>query len=237
MGGVLSSLQGGSFGSGFVSAGLVALAMPAIKINISGQVRQALVGALAGGTISQLTGGKFASGAVSGALQVAMMGGSPPSELATGSGDGEIQPVSVPDSIKVEKSGFKTPSEAALAAGGIYGPEGVTRQQEAQLAITQIDKNNWGYLTPSWGPKDATRVDPTNLFNAYRAAGYKIKYWMQGHFDGNLNFSAIDFSLVWRSGKSAPSRKTFMVNRMGEVRFLTSEHLESAFRGIPLRLK
>ena len=95
MGGVLSSLQGGSFGSGFLSAGLVAMAMPAIKINISGQVRQALVGALAGGTISQLTGGKFANGAVSGVLQVAMMESNPISsehafadEGGRGPGDG-----------------------------------------------------------------------------------------------------------------------------------------------------
>jgi hypothetical protein len=69
-GGVVESLQGGSFGHGFVAAGLTANFMPQVG-GYSAPVRTAL-GALIGGTISAVTGGKFANGAISGAVQGAM---------------------------------------------------------------------------------------------------------------------------------------------------------------------
>ena len=69
-GGVVESLQGGSFGHGFVAAGLTAAFMPQVG-GYSAPVRTAL-GALIGGTISAVTGGKFANGAISGAVQEAM---------------------------------------------------------------------------------------------------------------------------------------------------------------------
>lgn len=69
-GGVIESLQGGNFGSGFVAAGLTAMFMPQLG-GYTAPVRTAL-GALIGGTISAATGGKFANGAISGAIQGAM---------------------------------------------------------------------------------------------------------------------------------------------------------------------
>ena len=69
-GGVVESLQGGSFGHGFVAAGLTTYFMPQVG-GYSAPVRTAL-GALIGGTISAVTGGKFANGAISGAVQGAM---------------------------------------------------------------------------------------------------------------------------------------------------------------------
>ena len=69
-GGVVESLQGGSFGHGFVAAGLTAAFMPQVG-GYSAPVRTAL-GALIGGTISAVTGGKFANGAISGAVQGGM---------------------------------------------------------------------------------------------------------------------------------------------------------------------
>jgi hypothetical protein len=71
-GGVVESLQGGSFGHGFVAAGLTTYFMPQVG-GYSAPVRTAL-GALIGGTISAVTGGKFANGAISGAVQGAMAG-------------------------------------------------------------------------------------------------------------------------------------------------------------------
>ena len=68
----MESLQGGKFGNGFISAGLTAAVMPALRIK-SDAVRTA-TGALVGGSISKATGGKFANGAISGAIQAAMMG-------------------------------------------------------------------------------------------------------------------------------------------------------------------
>ena len=61
-GGVLTTMQGGNFGSGFLAAGATEAASPAIdKI---GNVPGRLVAAVAiGGTVSKLSGGKFANGA------------------------------------------------------------------------------------------------------------------------------------------------------------------------------
>jgi RHS repeat-associated protein len=65
-GGVLSVVQGGNFGNGFVTAGI----MKGIgKINTSDTFGRTMVQAIAGGTLSKLTGGKFANGAVSSAMQ------------------------------------------------------------------------------------------------------------------------------------------------------------------------
>jgi RHS repeat-associated protein len=70
-GGVISVLQGGKFGHGFVSAGLT----KAINVNgiygvdqgIGHTIARTAMAAVIGGTISQITGGKFANGAVTAA--------------------------------------------------------------------------------------------------------------------------------------------------------------------------
>jgi RHS repeat-associated protein len=65
-GGVMSSLQGGNFGHGFISAGI----MKGVgKIETSATLGRTLIQAIAGGTISRLTGGKFGNGAVTAAIQ------------------------------------------------------------------------------------------------------------------------------------------------------------------------
>lgn len=72
VGGVLSEIQGGSFGSGFITAGVAAIATPIINGNVSSAVGRVIVRSLIGGTVSHLTGGKFANGAVTAALQSAL---------------------------------------------------------------------------------------------------------------------------------------------------------------------
>jgi len=69
LGGVVSKLEGGRFGQGFLSAGIgEALAPGMSKLPpAAGIVTEALVG----GTISELAGGKFANGAVSAAFSYA----------------------------------------------------------------------------------------------------------------------------------------------------------------------
>lgn len=65
-GGVLSDVQGGKFGHGFISAGI----MKGVgKIQTSATLARTLVQAIAGGTVSKITGGKFANGAVTSAIQ------------------------------------------------------------------------------------------------------------------------------------------------------------------------
>ena len=70
-GGIVESLSGGSFGHGFLAAGLTASVMPQVG-KIGNDITRTAVGALVGGTLSVATGGKFANGAVSGAIQGAM---------------------------------------------------------------------------------------------------------------------------------------------------------------------
>nr|WP_105180212.1 RHS repeat-associated core domain-containing protein [Pseudoalteromonas sp. T1lg21] len=152
-------------------------------------------------------------------------------QVASGTG-GKGTPASVPDEIKIEASGFKTQEEAAIAAGAQYGEEGVKNKQELQLAIVRVGKDEYGYLTPGWGPSGAAIINPGDLFDAYKKAGFDIASWMHGHWDGQLNFSANDFGLVWK--KTYP---TFMVNRKLEVRKLTNKHLKKAFKSLPANYK
>jgi RHS repeat-associated protein len=72
-GGVLSSLQGGKFGHGFVSAGLTKGFMSHSGFDYSDGSSSAVIGrtivaAIVGGTISEMTGGKFANGATAAAM-------------------------------------------------------------------------------------------------------------------------------------------------------------------------
>jgi len=65
-GGVLSDLQGGNFGHGFITAGLMKGIGKFAKQDTPARV---LIQAVAGGTVSKLTGGKFGNGATTAALQ------------------------------------------------------------------------------------------------------------------------------------------------------------------------
>jgi len=73
-GGVFSALQGGSFGHGFVSAGLAKFLDVKILDGIEDPALYALANVAAGGTVSAVTGGKFASGALTAAFQVSFNG-------------------------------------------------------------------------------------------------------------------------------------------------------------------
>ena len=69
-GGVLSELQGGKSGHGFITAGV----MKGVGMGIDGNVDmhdagKTVIMAIAGGTVSKITGGKFANGAVTSAMQ------------------------------------------------------------------------------------------------------------------------------------------------------------------------
>ncbi len=68
-GGVQSSLSGGKFGHGFVSAGITSAASPALnRVPHGGRT---IANAVVGGTASRLSGGKFANGAVTAAMSYA----------------------------------------------------------------------------------------------------------------------------------------------------------------------
>jgi hypothetical protein len=68
-GGIMSDLQGGKFGHGFISAGFTKWIGKAWTLNSENVLGNSLKQALVGGTVSTLTGGKFANGAYTAALQ------------------------------------------------------------------------------------------------------------------------------------------------------------------------
>ena len=70
-GGILSELQGGKFGHGFMSAGLtkavnITSLLPGSSTSLD--VTRTLIAAVVGGSISEISGGKFANGAVTAAF-------------------------------------------------------------------------------------------------------------------------------------------------------------------------
>ncbi|MGO0309661.1 RHS repeat domain-containing protein [Endozoicomonas acroporae] len=72
-GGVISELQGGKFGHGFISAGVTKFAMGSVGFidnnhNASAVAGRTAVAAFIGGTVSELTGGKFGNGARTAAM-------------------------------------------------------------------------------------------------------------------------------------------------------------------------
>jgi RHS repeat-associated protein len=74
-GGVMSSLQGGKFGSGFASAGVSEAAAPYVdgldpanRIGESVSATRVVASALVGGTVSTISGGKFGNGAITAAF-------------------------------------------------------------------------------------------------------------------------------------------------------------------------
>ncbi|MCV6622749.1 MAG: discoidin domain-containing protein [Cellvibrionaceae bacterium] len=78
VGGITSTLNGGKFGHGFVSAGLGAAAGSISGLGGSGAgavTGRIAVGAVVGGTASKITGGKFANGAAYGAFAAALSEG------------------------------------------------------------------------------------------------------------------------------------------------------------------
>ena len=74
VGGVMSSIQGGKFGHGFLSAGLTQAASGAISkigngsMSIGARIARVSAASIVGGTVTKVTGGKFANGAVTAAF-------------------------------------------------------------------------------------------------------------------------------------------------------------------------
>lgn len=68
-GGVMSDLQGGKFGHGFISAGFGAVAGGAFG---KAPINRIIGSAVVGGTLSKITGGKFANGALTAAFAAAL---------------------------------------------------------------------------------------------------------------------------------------------------------------------
>jgi hypothetical protein len=70
-GGVISVLEGGKFGHGFVSAGVAEAGASTIDANLHSSFAKVAASAMVGGSVSYLAGGKFGNGAATGAMQMA----------------------------------------------------------------------------------------------------------------------------------------------------------------------
>ncbi|MCB1584593.1 MAG: RHS repeat-associated core domain-containing protein, partial [Xanthomonadales bacterium] len=151
-------------------------------------------------------------------------------ELVGSGPGGKSDKATIPANISVEKDGFKTMADVAKYITSKYGNDVVTNRQELQTAIVKIGKNNYGYLTPGWGPVDAKIVDVGDLYDAYKNTGFSIMSWMHGHFDNQLNFSAQDFASAWHPDTKVVRRKTFLVNRKLETKVLNNLHLHRAMK-------
>ena len=84
-GGVISVLQGGKFGHGFVSAGVAEAGASTIDGNLHSKFAKVAASAMVGGSVSYLAGGKFGNGAATGAMQMAfneLAHGTPPIDSA-----------------------------------------------------------------------------------------------------------------------------------------------------------
>lgn len=81
VGGMISHMQGGKFGHGFISAGVSKVSTPAIS-TLGNAYAEGVAAAIVGGTTSRLTGGKFENGATTAAMAYAF------NQLAS-SGDGD----------------------------------------------------------------------------------------------------------------------------------------------------
>jgi hypothetical protein len=91
-GGIMSDLQGGKFGHGFISAGVGAVAGGAFG---KAPMARIIGSAIVGGTLSKITGGKFANGALTAAFAAALRADwgtqADASVPATGSGSGDFE--------------------------------------------------------------------------------------------------------------------------------------------------
>jgi hypothetical protein len=67
-GGIMSDLQGGNFGHGFLTAGVMK-GFGKINFGDTNVIGRTVLQAMVGGTVSRITGGKFANGAITAAIQ------------------------------------------------------------------------------------------------------------------------------------------------------------------------
>jgi RHS repeat-associated protein len=155
VGGVVSVLQDGKFGHGFVSAGVAFGVGAAGEIRGWGEEGMFAATVVAGGTVSHMTGGKFANGAVTAAYgfiynqmkhQAGQKGGGPASDTGRGAGDSVPDPS--PSWISRVKLFFGLPGgkpgNVATGVGGTLvntGIKALNADVAAGVAAVSIRKN------------------------------------------------------------------------------------------------
>jgi len=138
LGGVMSVVQGGKFGHGFLSAGVNAGVAPAISsigkgndITFSKGVQRATAAAIVGGTVSKVTGGNFANGASTAAFAQTF------NDLAHEMKNGQLNRISGKITERMERKAFDNKGQA-ITKRGQYGPD---TKIEAPLEINILKKS------------------------------------------------------------------------------------------------
>jgi len=206
LGGTLAEIQGGSFGNGFVSAGLGSYAGGAMSSYWGGTSTAAVfariaAGAVVGGTVSQLTGGKFANGAAYGAFGAALRELMAPAEPGV-----SVSAATDPDAVVF--AGKPPPSSDVLASAqavdiAIANAEEIKiESNEFSVSISDQDEAKYDYGSNSKS-KCYTGVLCLHTHPKQRYSGPFAGYQAQSH---RLGFGPDDWVIVQ---KGTPN---FMIN-------------------------
>ncbi|MBL8297788.1 MAG: VCBS repeat-containing protein [Rhodanobacteraceae bacterium] len=126
-GGVLSELQGGNFGNGFLAAGATEAVSPAI--DTMPKAGQFVASAVVGGTVSEATGGTFANGAVTAAFQFLFNEGVHANEDNSGRNGRDAYSDAAEDAMAAKKS------RAYEVVGKAPGADGVVEISYDELML------------------------------------------------------------------------------------------------------
>jgi hypothetical protein len=227
-GGIMESLQGGSFGHGFMAAGLTAAFMPHVR-EIGNDVARTAVGALVGGTISQATGGKFANGAVSGAIQAAMAGGAGSGKEVAGSGGaggGGAGDPSADAFLQGESANAgqlfctaecsATPDAAHAAAGDRYLGASLASRREAAWRVYNVGDGSFSFTYPN-----ISGVGGTQVALPSRLSGFSFDSAGHTHWDSNWKFSPQDWRLITQGVRHGAGIKLYVATGDGRLQFST----------------
>ena len=142
-GGVMSSLEGGKFGNGFLAAGATTALAPTID-SIGNGPGQVVAGAIVGGTVSEISGGNFGNGAMTGAFAQLFQ------EVANGARQGERGTWVYPAGGSTDINDYVgADGNIRVVTNGILGdPSGFQELVNSQLVPTV------GYYNPSHGILD-----------------------------------------------------------------------------------
>ena len=228
VGGVLSSLQGGEFGNGFISAGVTAGVMPKVG-GLPYASERLVASAMIGGTISVLSGGKFANGAATAAFIYAFSslasGGN-----ATGSGSGTVSSPSTSTDVSLAGGEYGSPEAAVDTFGQDYADAAKSSGSEYQTGIVQMMGGDgfgppaYAYTTPFTGDPGSGVVPSGTYLPALRSTyGDALFGYAHIHADSNMIFSLYDYQFM--HGGNSP---LYLYNQSGETRALRDSIVRSA---------
>ena len=225
-GGVMSSLQGGKFGHGFVSAGFTQALSPGIG-KLEGPIRQGTAVAVLGGTTSVMTGGKFGNGAVTAAFSYAF------GRAASGAGSGNVNDTSPSPPPVIESGGDVTILEEAL---GMLPPDVLAELNRAGISYVAVGESVTEYLTHlrgvaprGWG-SGATWDSVPGGFDANTKS--VIVATRGAHSHGSVNMALHEIGHAYDFSTGYPSRSTeFHISYGVDRRNLRSYYLQPGMAG------